>query len=55
MMYKLLISTARLISCVIINITLDEGQEASEIGEQSSKIFVAGTASRKFWLRAPQK
>ncbi|XP_045871723.1 membrane-spanning 4-domains subfamily A member 7 [Meles meles] len=31
------------------------GQEVSEAGEQRSKIILEGTASRKFWLRAPQQ
>ncbi|XP_045039045.2 membrane-spanning 4-domains subfamily A member 7 [Desmodus rotundus] len=41
-------------SCVIINTTLRKGQGVSEAGEQSSKVILAGTARRKFWLRAPQ-
>lgn len=49
------VSTVKPISCVIITTILRKGQEVSEAGEQRTNSVLAGTASRRFWLRAPKQ
>lgn len=54
-MYQMSVTTAKFTSCVIINTALRKGQEVSEAGEQTTKIVLAGTASGRFQLSAPQR